>query len=116
MEMRESVAIQSTDLCPNLNGHNGDSDDPTQVYPLPAPQSTFQLPDSEGSTSGPLLMSRAIKKCAFVFVRSLNELELLTRNPRSFFLGGLGGGDVVILSRCHLIWNWAIRQICFLCL
>jgi len=98
--MRESVAIQSTDLCPNLNGHNGDSDDPTQVFPLQAPQSTFQLPDSEGSTSGPLLMSRAIKKCAFVFVRSLNELELLTRNPRSFFRGirRRGRNDFVSLS------------------
>lgn len=31
--MRESVAIQSTDLCPNLNGHNGDSDDPTPGNP-----------------------------------------------------------------------------------
>lgn len=50
IEMRESVAIQSTDLCPNLNGHNGDSDDPTHVIPLRIP------PNPKG-----LLMSRAIK-------------------------------------------------------
>lgn len=48
-----------------------------QVYPVP-PRS----PPRPGSSCS-LLMSRAIKKCAFVFVRSLNELELLTRCHRS---------------------------------
>jgi len=48
MEMRESVAIQSTDLCPNLNGHNGDSDDPTQVFPLKNPPIHLSAPRFRG--------------------------------------------------------------------